>query len=227
MNCKKFTILLVSFLAVTLTSCDSKVSPETANAFKGEYWMKTTTYMKYQGEVVQEPIGPTWSPVSIYEENGKLYVRTDHFGAPDTDTSEGAKHEYIVNHDDHPNYSPASYKSTEEIEPIEDDGTIRVVLMNGRIWSIRYGAYLRALPIQVKSGSETVLNLCDFKPVDVTITDAAGIYLDVVKVRYEYGPMVKVGDSITWEVVFPFDFNRPNYGDPVDQAVHKNILYKK
>lgn len=224
---KKITIAIMSLLAFVLASCNSNISPETANAFKGEYWMKTTTYMKYQGNIVQEPIGPTWSPVTIYEENGKLYVRTDYFGAPDTDISEGAKHEYIGKYDDHPNYAPAIYQSVDSIGNVEDDGTIRVVLMSGRIWSIRYGAYLRSLPIQVKSGSETILNLCDFKPVDVTITDAAGIYLDVVKVRYEYGPMVKVGDSITWEVVFPFDFNRPNHGDPVDQAVHKNILYKK
>ena len=190
--------------------------------------MKTISTTIYQGEGIESTSTESWSPVYIFEENGKLFVRTDNFGAPDLVTDEGAQHYFILNYDDHPNYIspcrvPAGEAELNEIEPVESDGVTRVVLMNGKIWTIRNGVYLVSLPIQVKSGSETVLNLCDFEPIDITLTTITGEYLETAKVAYEYGPIVKNGDNITWEVTLPLNFSQ---ADAV-RVIHKNTLYKK
>lgn len=231
---KTHTLLLFPFIALLLASCDDKISPETANAFKGEYWMKTTSYTMYEGQVTEEK-GPIWSPVTIYEDGGKLFVQTDSYGAPDTDTTSNAKHGYIINYPDHPNYAPAKYSSNDEpgdeeggIENVEDPIITRVFLMDGKIWTLHKGAYLKSLPIRVKSGSQTVLNLYEFQPVEIGITSADGIMLAVVNVSYQYEPMVKNGDVITWEVTMPFDFLKSYANNEhIDKIIHKNTLYRK
>ena len=66
---KKTAFIL--FVAMLLASCDSNISPEIANAFKGEYWMKTITTVNYSNNGSLESVQlEGWSPVSIYEENG-------------------------------------------------------------------------------------------------------------------------------------------------------------
>ena len=57
------------------------------------------------------------------------------------------------------------------------DNITRVYLIDGVLRTFRNGAELRSLPIKVKSGSETVLNLYDFKPFRITLTDGSGAYL--------------------------------------------------
>jgi hypothetical protein len=195
--------------------------------------MKTTSCTIYKGQVTDER-GPIWSPVSIYEDGGKLYVRTDSYGAPDTDTTSTAKHEYIIDYPDHPNYAPAKYSFDEEPEDEENgienvEGLItKVFLKDGKIWTWHKGAYLKSLPIQAKSGSETVLNLCDFKPVEIALTDPNGVILAEVNVAYKYGPMVKSGEVITWDVTLPFDFLKSySTHEQVDEIIHNNILYKR
>lgn len=227
---KRIFYISLASLVISLTSCD-RVSPEIANAFKGEYWMKTTSCTMYDGSVTYER-GPVWSPVSIYEKDGKLFVKTDQFGAPDTDTSSTAKHEYIIDYPDHPNYVSARYNEEEPesggIEVVPANNITYVYLVNGFLRTIRNGAYLRSLPIQVKSGSETVLNLCNFKPFRITLTDASGTALAEVDVAYKYGPMVKKGEVITWDVTLPFDFleSYSTY-EQVDEVINKNTLYKR
>lgn len=228
---KKSIFISLASIVIILTSCEKSISPETAKAFVGEYWMKTTVCTMYEGNVTSER-GPVWSPVSIYEEDGKLYVRTDNYGAPDTDTSSTAKHEYIIDYPDHPSNVGARYHEEEPesggIDVVPANNITYVYLVNGFLRTIRNGAYLRSLPIQVKSGSETVLNLYDFTPFKVTLTDASGIYLAEVDVAYKYGPMVKKGEVITWDVTMPFDFleSYSTY-EQVDEVVHKNTLYKR
>lgn len=223
---KRIFYISLASLVISLTSCEQGINPETAKAFVGEYWMKTTSYSMYKNEVVEEPNKAVWSPVSIYEENGKLYVRTDHFGDPDTVTTEGAKHEFILNYTDHPNYAPTINMS---IEPVEEDGVLRVFVMDGFIWSMKGGILYRSQPIQVKSGSEKVLNLCEFQPINIALTSLSGEILEIVKIGYDYGPIVKAGDSLTWEVVLPLDFERTSSEGAIvrDRVVHKNTLYKR
>ena len=69
---KKITIVFISLLAFVLASC-SKISPETAYAFKGEYWMKTSTVGMYQGKEIDE-VRTMWSPVSISQTRMLLSV---------------------------------------------------------------------------------------------------------------------------------------------------------
>ncbi len=231
---KTYKLLLLPLLAFFLVSCDGKISPETANGFKGEYWMKTTVCTMYQGQVTEER-GPVWSPVSIYEEDGCLLVRTDRFGAPDTVTTSGVKHEYILSYPDHPNYIHPS-KNGDVLENLMLDSTeiipvnitVYLYLVDGFLSTIRNGAELRSLPIKVKSCSATVLNLYDFKPFRVALIDSNWKFLAEVDASYKYGPMVKNGDVITWEVTMPFDFLESySAHEQVDKIVHKNILYKK
>ena len=230
---KKLSVFIIVCATIILASCNG-ISPETSKAFVGEYWMKTTVCTMYEGNVTSER-GSIWSPVSIYEEDGSLYVRTDRFGAPDTDTTRDAYHEYVTNYPDHPNYvsihkyevEPEGSESGSSIEDIIDNVT-RVYLMDGALRTIRNGAELRSLPIKVKSGSETVLNLYDFTPFRVTLTDASGIYLAEVDVTYKYGSMVKKGDVITWDVTMPFDFLKSySTHEQTDEVIHKNTLYKR
>lgn len=229
---KKISFLLFSIVILALTSCEKSISPETAKAFVGEYWMKTTVCTMYEGNVTLER-GPVWSPASIYEENGSLFVKTDRFGAPDTDTTSVANHEYVIDYPDHPNYV-ITHKNDDDPEGSESgsienitDNITRVYLMDGALRTVRNGAELRSLPIKVRSGSETVLNLCDFKPFRVTLTDASGTYLAEVDVAYKYGPMVKNGEVINWDVTLPFDFLKSySTHEQVDEVIHKNTLYK-
>ena len=224
---KELYIFLIVYATIILTSCNG-ISPETAKAFVGEYWMKTTVCTMYERNVTYER-GPVWSPVSIYEEDGKLYVRTDNYGAPDTDTSSTAKHEYIIDYPDHPNYVGARYNEEEPesggIDVVPANNITYVYLVNGFLRTIRNGAYLRSLPIQVKSGSETILNLEAFKPVDVQLTNMDGTKLQTIHVWYEYGPMIKKSDMITWEVELKDDYNNSLY--ELDHVIHKNTLYKR
>ena len=228
---RKISFIILSVLA--LTSCEKAISPETAKAFVGEYWMKTSTCTVYEGNVTYER-GPVWSPVSIYEKSGSLFVKTDRFGAPDTDTTSGAYHEYVIDYPNHPNYV-STQKNNDEPEGsesggIEDitDNITRVYLIDGVLRTFRNGAELRSLPIKVKSGSETVLNLCNFKPFRIMLTDASGTALAEVDVAYKYGPMVKKGETITWDISLPFDFLKSySTHEQVDEVIHKNTLYKR
>ena len=73
-----------------------------------------------------------------------------------------------------------------------------------------------------------MLYLEDYKPVEVQLTDASGNSLGTIHAWYEYGPMVKKGDSITWEVDYKDDYVRPqDQGEEYDRLIHRNVLYKK
>ena len=230
---KKTAFIL--FVAMLLASCDSNISPEIANAFKGEYWMKTITTVNYSNNGSLESVQlEGWSPVSIYEENGKLYVLTDNYGKPDTDITSGDSHGYILNYTDHPNYIVARcHTEVNEddgggIEEVEVVGDPIVFVSNGLIRTVWKGIYLRSLPIKVHSGSETVLNLESYEKINVQVTTAEGEILQTIKAWYEYGPMVKDGDVIKWEVVYKDNYIRPNDQDAeYDRVIHKNTLYKR
>ena len=230
---KKLSFIL--FVTILLASCDKPISPETSKAFVGEYWMETSTVTMKGDKVVNDALSPKWSPVKIYEENGKLFVRTNFYGAPYlSDDSTHAEPVEVYN--ERPNFvSPRRALADDgddegEGSSIEDIVIQRteMIIMNGNITVNRNGTFLKSEPIKVKSGSSNVLELEKFTPVAVHVTDVEERDIGTVKCTYEYGPMVKKDDVITWKVDLLLD-NLPSneHVEGADHAVHKNILYRR
>lgn len=220
---RKISFIILSVLA--LTSCEKPISPETAKAFVGEYWMETNTYII--GDQVAETL-THWSPVSIYMKEGKMFVQTEIFGAPDFE-SENPKS--IEVYSERPNFSSSKLPAiiTEKTAIINDPYHFHVIEVRyGTIRNLYHGICVQPLPIQAKSGSLTVLNLESYKPVEVELTDVTGTSIGKIHVWYEYGPMVKKGDTITWDVEYKDDYT-PSIGQEkeYDRIIHKNTLYKR
>ena len=227
---KKLTFILLSIAALSLASCDN-ISPEVANAFKGEYWMETSS-VAMKGDSVVDRFNTKWSPVKIYEENGKLWVRTNWYGAPYlSDDNEHA--EPIEVYNEKPDYVSQRRVFAEDgeddiIDVVVTDNKPILVVQNGQICVIRNGEYWKSEPIKVKSGSSTTLELEKFTPVDVAITDRDGKEMGTVKCTYVYGPMAKKEDAIRWQVDLQFEgLPSVDYAAEFDHVVHTNMLYKK
>ena len=228
---KKIYFILISVATFSLVSCKSKIDPEVANAFQGEYWMETTNIGILNGQEYPINEKSTWTPVTIYEKSGKLYVQTELLGAPDFDNEHPKE---IEGTRERPDFI-APYKIPTEdgdtatgIENVEMTETEALVCMNGYIVLISHGVLAQTLPIKVKSGSETVMNLEPYKPVEVTLTDASGESLGKTHAWYDYGEMVKKGETISWDVDYKDDYTPPsNQESEYDRIIHRNILYKK
>lgn len=230
---KKLYIFLIVYATIILTSCNG-ISPETAKAFVGEYWMETTTVGIERGEEYPLNEKSSWSPVSIYEKDGKLYVQTELFGAPDTE-SEHPKE--IEVYKDRPAFTPLRKLLADEggentggqgIENLEGPFPPQIIISSGCIVCITNGVRAQSLPIKVKSGSETVLNLAECPKVDIQLTNIDGTKLATIHAWYEYGPMVKKGEKITWDVECKDDYTpSSNQESNYDQVIHKNTLYKR
>lgn len=229
---RKISFIILSVLA--LTSCEKPIGPETAKAFVGEYWMKTTTVGVAEDHEYPMSEKSVWTPVSIYEKNGKLYVQTEMLGALDF----GNKNpEEIEGTKERPDFIAArrviSYYEEQNdssgIETIVVPFDIeRIVVVNGNILLLSGNVRgVKTLPIKVKSGSETILHLEEYKPVEVEFTNAAGDSIGKAKAWYEYGPMVKNGETITWDVEYKDEYTSLNGQEKeYDRIIHKNTLYK-
>ena len=212
-----------------MTSCEKPISPEIAKAFVGEYWMETTNVGVIGNEEVLLNEKSSWTPVSIYEKSGKLYVQTEFYGAPDTISEHPQE---IEGSHERPDFISPRRILKEEGDSTDNSGIETIVatnksviiIRNGFILAINRGVTAKSFPIKVKSGSETVLNLEAFKPVDVQLTDMYGTKLQTIHVWYEYGLMIKKNDMITWEVELKDDYNNL---DEYDHVIHKNTLYKR
>lgn len=232
---KKLSFIL--FVTILLASCDKPISPETSKAFVGEYWMETSTGTMRGDQLVIGGSSSKWSPVKIYEEKGKLLVRTNFYGAPYI--SDDAVHaEFVEVYNERPNFVSSRRALADDDDDegkgsaIEDiivtDGKPILEIVDGLIRVIRGGKIWKSEPIKVKSGSSNVLEFEKFKSVDVSITDREGRDIGKVKCTYEYGAMVKKDDVITWQVDLRLD-DLPSYeyAKKIDRAVHKNILYRR
>lgn len=231
---KKNAFYLVPFFALFFVSCDNTVLPEFANAFIGEYWMESKIVGVQGNEEYPMHEGSRWTPVSIYEKGGKLYVQTELLGAPNTKTKnpkevEGTKErpDFVSPQRVLADEGGSDESGIENIE-IKNPEDPRIIVTNGTIVTIRKGVLAQTLPIKVKSGSETILNLEPYKPIVVTLISADAIELGKMHALYEYGPMVKDGDVIKWEVDYKDDYT-PQSGQEInyDRVIHKNVLYKK
>ena len=219
---KKLSYVLIATIVVYLTSCNG-IDPETANAFKGEYWMETTSYI-VNGENV-EKMGSVWSPVSIYEKDGALFVQTEVLGTPDTISEHPQE---IKLYENRPDFSPRRVMEEKNgVEPASiDSSSNSIIVLNAFIISLYKGIYAQSLPIKVKSSSKIVLNLEEFKPIEVALVNNMGNLFQIANVWYEYGPMVKNGDIITWEVQLKCEA-KADLRQNLVASIHKNTLYKR
>ena len=212
---KLFFIVCVSVLSI---SCD-KISIETVNAFSGEYWMETSTKHMKDGEVIDSSC--IWSPVSIYKKGETLYVQTECFGEPDT-ISENPKEMELFR--ERPKNIPFSENDSIETTQLPEHPIY--VVIGGMIVCINHGIRVKSLPIQVESGSETVLNLKKFKAVNIQLIDPAfGESVQTIQAWYNYNPIVKNGNLLTWDI--EFRDNGENMSREFDYVIHKNILYRR
>ena len=226
---KKLSYVLIATIVVYLTSCNG-IDPETANAFKGEYWMETTSYI-VNGENV-EKMGSVWSPVSIYEKDGALFVQTEVLGTPDTISEHPQEIKLYKNR---PDFSPRRVMEEKTgVDPASIDYSYSnsIIVLNAFIISLYKGIRAQSLPIKVKSGSKTVLNLEKIKPIEVALVNNMGDVFQIANVWYEYGPMVKNGDIITWEVQLKCeakaDFRQNTVASfEIEKIIYKNTLYKR
>ena len=219
------TLLLLPLFTLILASCDSQISPVATDAFKGEYWMETTNIGVIDG--VEEPLTAksTWSPVSIYEKDGGLYVQTELLGAPDLGNEHPVEAEGTT---ERPNFIKPNRLQAEDSVPSSPAMDIFRII-SGYIILESHGVMpVRTLPIKAKSGSAKVLNLEPYEPVEAAITGADGQVIVMIHAWYEYGPMVKNGETITWEVDYRDDYTPPSeLGVNYDRIIHRNVLYKK
>ena len=236
---KKLFFLLT--IVAALSGCSDRVSQEAIDAFKGEYWMETQTCWMLGDQIIDQSSNSVWSPVSIYDEKGKLFVQTEMFGSLNLD---GVNAQEMQMYREKPDFIPMRKlrmalgeedpedlnDTTQGIENVEVTDKSVIFMRNGFLLMQKNGRIPRTLPIQVKSSSKTILNLCEYKPVDVVLTTADGTILATVRARYIYGPMVKKSDCITWDVELSDDHNiiSSSSGSPdYDRVIHRNVLYIK
>jgi len=234
----KKTFFLIT-AAITLIGCNNRISQEAIDAFKGEYWMETQTYWMLGDQVIDQVSHSVWSPVSIYDEDGKLFVQTEMLGPLNID---GVNAQEIQAYREKPDYLPmrtlrgvfyeeepeSQNDTTQGIEVVDINNNNVIFVRDGYILMMKNGIIPRTLPIQVKSGSKTVLNLCEYTPIDIVLTDKDGTMLATVRARYIYGPMIKKSDCITWDVELTDDHNLISSDSPdYDRVIHRNTLYRK
>lgn len=228
---KNLYTLLIAITAIILASCEKSISSETAKAFVGEYWMETNRVYTVGTEEFPLNTYTAWTPVSIFEKGGSLYVQTELLGAPDFNNEHPEEIEGTRERPDFiaPHKLPKEEGDTtaQGVENVEISITSNLICRDGNIILISHGVLAQTLPIKVKSGSETVLNLESYNPVEVELTDATGTSIGKIHAWYEYGPMVKKGDTITWDVEYKDDYT-PSNGQKkeYDRIIHKNTLYK-
>lgn len=231
---KNTLYLYLLIFITTLISCDS-ITPEASEVFVGEYWMETKSV--YVTENEQTSMESIWSLVTIYEQDSKLFVQTEFFGAADLENENPRE---IESYRVHPDSVSASisfwasdgYKKKCEIDKVKDNTSISLCLANGFILATIHGKYAKSLPIEVKSGSRKMLKLEEYQPVEMALFDANNTRVGSVLSWYEYGSIYKKSDgTIAWDVELKLDYNYQGInGDDYDNLLmvsHNNILYKR
>jgi hypothetical protein len=218
---KKISFIL--FVAMLLVSCGGQISPEMSKEFAGEYWMKTNIYELYDnGEI--DPLPNTyWSPVSVYEDEGKLYVQTELFGEPDTVSDNQRELElYVVKH-------PIEETGIETGEIAPPDNAEKSYA-NEWIYKEKQA---KPAPILVKSSSSTVLDVCKYQmePIVLPLTNSDGFLVTYWYVSFEYKSMIKKNDIISWDVVMNNHTDEyviyESGASENNDKLYKNTLYKR
>ena len=168
-------------------------------------------------------------PVSIYLKDNQLYVLTYHFGMPNLD-----KEEPIIFLKS-PNRKCISEEPTDTTTNIEDvpveDSTIRIVMMNGFVYTIFYGAFVGSKPIVVSQINETSLEFQPSEIFKIPLIDVTGESFCTCHLHFEYKPMYKQDGRIQWDVELIWEYDNPLYweSDPfeIKGIKYHNTLRKK
>lgn len=208
------SMLTLAIISIFAISCDN--SNLSNSDFIGEYEMTTEVITIYDDvEFDDNPI--VKSNVAIYQEQNKLFVQTDCFGIP-----------FIYGDDFNPseieNQQPDD-NSNSNIVDVKPNTSV-VVLKNGLVRSIVYGTVPESLPIQVKSVTATKLVMKDSKPFEVTITDHAGERKENINCHFEYEPIFKQNETLSWELsLIPHQPIKDGTAE-ITAIKYKNILRK-
>ena len=181
-------MLTLAIISICAISCDN--SNMSNSDFIGEYEMTTEVITVYNdAEFDDNPI--VKSNVAIYQEQNKLFVQTDCFGIP-----------FIYGEDFNPseieNQQPDDNSNSNIVDVTPN--TSVVVIVNGLVRSFVYGIAPESLPIQVKSVTATKLVVKNSEPFEVTITDYAGERKANINCHFEYEPIFKQNETLTWEL---------------------------
>lgn len=205
------TLVIISIFAI---SCDN--SNLSNSDFIGEYEMTTEVITIYDDvEFDGNPI--VKSKVAIYQEQNKLFVQTDCFGIP-----------FIYGEDFNPseieNQQPDDNSNSNIVDVTPN--TSVVVIVNGLVRSFVYGIAPESLPIQVKSVTATKLVVKNSKPFEVTITDYAGERKANINCHFEYEPIFKQNETLSWELsLIPHQPIKDGTAE-IRAIKYKNILRK-
>lgn len=205
------TLVIISIFAI---SCDN--SNLSNSDFIGEYEMTTEVITVYNdAEFDDNPI--VKSNVVIYQEQNKLFVQTDCFGIP-----------FIYGDDFNPskieNKQPDDNSNSNIVDVTPN--TSVVVIVNGLVRSFVYGTAPESLPIQVKSVTATKLVVKNSEPFEVTITDYTGERNANINCHFEYEPIFKQNETLTWELsLIPHQPIKDGAAE-ITAIRYKNILRK-
>lgn len=207
-------ILSILIIALFTAGCDNNILSH--NDFVGEYEMKSEITAVY-GETEYSEQSSASSVVTIYKEKNKLFVQTDHFGMP-------------FLHGD----NPISLEEEKEEQTSENQGTnienvtvktCTTYIENGLIHRVFQGELVKSLPIQVQYANSSKLVMKNSEAFDLTFVNITGDVLASMPIHFEYGPIIKQNDVLTWEIALtPI---HPNSDRDIYIAIrYKNVLKK-
>ena len=207
-------MLTLAIISICAISCDN--SNMSNSDFIGEYEMTTEVITIYDDvEFDGNPI--VKSKVAIYQEQNKLVVQTDFFGIP-----------FICGEDFNPseikNQQPDDNPNSNIVDVTPN--TSVVVIVNGLVRSFVYGIAPESLPIQVKSVTATKLVVKNSEPFEVTITDYAGERRANINCHFEYEPIFKQNETLSWELSLIPHQPIKDVTAEITAIKYKNILRK-
>lgn len=207
-------ILTLVIILIFAISCDN--SNLSNSDFIGEYEMTTEVITVYNdAEFDDNPI--VKSNVAIYQEQNKLFVQTDCFGIP---FIYGDDFNPFENENKQPDDNPNS-----NIVDVKPNASV-VVIVNGLVRSFVYGTAPESLPIQVKSVTATKLVVKNSEPFEATITDYTGERKANINCHFEYEPIFKQNETLTWELsLIPHQPIKEGTAE-ITAIKYKNILRK-
>ena len=212
---KFHSILLLAIISLFAISCEN--TNPIFNDFIGEYEM-TTEVIPIYGDTEIDFLPLVKSNVTIYEEKNKLFIQTDNFGMP-------FAYEENLTPFEVGSEQPENDNSNSTLEDITVH-TSAIVMMNGLIHSIVQGVLAKSLPVQVKNVAHTKLTFNSSDSFEVTITDITGERFTTIDCHFEYDPIFKQNETLTWELALILHQSINDGGAEMTAIRYKNILKK-
>lgn len=212
---KFHSILLLAIISIFAISCEN--TNPIYNDFIGEYEM-TTEVIPVYGDTEIDFLPVVKSNVTIYEEKNKLFIHTDNFGMP-----------FIQGDNPIPmedeNKQPKSDNTNSNLENVVVK-TSAIYIKNGLIYSIFQGFLVKSLPIRVKSVENAKLRMDNSKSFEIKFVNMAGDHVTNIAQHFEYDPIFKQNETLTWELALIFHQPINDGGAEMTAIRYKNILKK-